>query len=122
MFTLVKMKDAIPIPADKLDKPRAVAVSHQIEDKYCNRVLLEVGLCVCLHELTELGDGLIYQSDASVHVRAEFTYETSEIMHLADKYQSIYICTRIKPVHTFAYSNTHTHPHKHTRTHTHSKN
>eukprot|EP00277_Geminigera_cryophila_P008295 CAMPEP_0179406168 /NCGR_PEP_ID=MMETSP0799-20121207/730_1 /TAXON_ID=46947 /ORGANISM="Geminigera cryophila, Strain CCMP2564" /LENGTH=216 /DNA_ID=CAMNT_0021177173 /DNA_START=152 /DNA_END=802 /DNA_ORIENTATION=+ len=67
------MKDAIPIPADQLDKPRAVAVSHQIEDKYCNRVLLEVGLCVCLHELTELGDGLIYQSDASVHVRAEFT-------------------------------------------------
>jgi len=122
MFTLVKMKDAIPIPADQLDKPRAVAVLHQIEDKYCNRVLLEVGLCVCLHELTELGDGLIYQSDASVHVRAEFTYETSEIMQLADKYQPIYICIYISNLYTFAYSHTHTHSQKDTRTHTHSKN
>ena len=113
MFILVKMKDAIPIPAHHLDKPRAVAVSHQvcalggrtsagaarasrtvpcrlaqrrksvyaiwgwswqIEEKYCNRVLLENGLCICLYELLDLGDGLIYQSDASVHVRAEFTY------------------------------------------------
>eukprot|EP00802_Teleaulax_amphioxeia_P015420 Tamp_15510.p1 GENE.Tamp_15510~~Tamp_15510.p1 ORF type:complete len:223 (+),score=66.98 Tamp_15510:110-778(+) len=73
MFILVKMKDAIPIPAHHLDKPRAVAVSHQIEEKYCNRVLLENGLCICLYELLDLGDGLIYQSDASVHVRAEFT-------------------------------------------------
>ena len=66
------MKDAIPIPAEKLNKPRAIAVSHQIEEKYCNRVLLDTGLCICLYELVELGDGLIYQSDASVHVRAEF--------------------------------------------------
>jgi DNA-directed RNA polymerase III subunit RPC8 len=73
MFTLVKMKDAIPIPANKLDKPRAVAVAHQIEEKFCNRVLLNTGLGICLYELLELGDGLIYQSDASVHVRAEFT-------------------------------------------------
>ena len=48
--------------------------SWQIEEKYCNRVLLENGLCICLYELLDLGDGLIYQSDASVHVRAEFTY------------------------------------------------
>ena len=33
MFILVRMKDAIPIPAHNLDKPRAVAVSHQIEEK-----------------------------------------------------------------------------------------
>ena len=54
MFALVKMKDAIPIPADKLDKPRSIAVSHQIEEKYCNRVLLDTGLCICLYELLEV--------------------------------------------------------------------
>ena len=75
MFNLVKMRDAIPIPANKLDKPRALAVAHQIEEKYCNKVVQagSTGLCVSLFELLELGDGLIYQSDASVHVRAEFT-------------------------------------------------
>ncbi len=77
MFTLAEMKDAIPIPASELGKPRPMAVAHQIESKYCNRVLLDVGLCICLHELTELGDGLIYQSDASVHVRARFTSSPS---------------------------------------------
>jgi len=73
MFTLVEMKDAIPIPASELGKPRPIAVANQIEQKYCNRILLECGLCISLHELTELGDGLIYQSDASVHIRARFT-------------------------------------------------
>lgn len=58
MFTLVKMKDAIPIPADKLDKPRAIAVSHQIEEKYCNRVLLDIGLCICLYEMLEVRFGM----------------------------------------------------------------
>mmetsp|Transcript_41426 Transcript_41426/g.84697 ORF Transcript_41426/g.84697 Transcript_41426/m.84697 type:complete len:221 (+) Transcript_41426:290-952(+) len=73
MFTLVEMKDAIPVPASELDKPRPVAVGNQIEQKYCNRVLLDVGLCISLYELTEIGDGLIYQSDSAVHIRVRFT-------------------------------------------------
>lgn len=68
MFVLVRMKDAIPIPASELDKPRVLAVTNQIEEKYCNRVLTDVGLCICTHEISELGDGLMYLSDSSVHV------------------------------------------------------
>ena len=33
MFTLVQMRDAVPIPASELDKPRATAVSNVIESK-----------------------------------------------------------------------------------------
>jgi hypothetical protein len=73
MFTLVRLKDAIPVPACELDKPRPLAVANQIELKYSNRVVTDVGLCVCLHEILELKDGLIYVSDSSVHIRAEFT-------------------------------------------------
>jgi DNA-directed RNA polymerase III subunit RPC8 len=73
MFTVVRIKDAIPVPACELDKPRPLAVANQIELKYSNRVIADVGLCVCLHEILELKDGLIYVSDSSVHIRAEFT-------------------------------------------------
>ncbi|EKX47764.1 DNA-directed RNA polymerase III subunit RPC25 [Guillardia theta CCMP2712] len=73
MFVLVKMKDAVPIPASELSKPRSLAVSNQIEKKYSNRVLLGTGLCVCLYEIEELGEGLIYPSDSAVHVRVTFS-------------------------------------------------
>ena len=73
MFTVVRIKDAIPVPACELDKPRPLAVANQIEAKYCNRVIPDVGLCVCLYEIHELKDGLIYVSDSAVHIRAEFT-------------------------------------------------
>jgi DNA-directed RNA polymerase III subunit RPC8 len=73
MFTVVRIKDAIPVPACELDKPRPLAVANQIELKYSNRVIADVGLCICLHEIVELKDGLIYVSDSSVHIRAEFT-------------------------------------------------
>ena len=68
MFTVVRMKDAIPIPASELDKPRQLAVANQIEEKYCNRVIIDVGLCICLFEICDLGDSLMYQSDSAVHV------------------------------------------------------
>uniref|UniRef100_A0A7S0HIV8 RNA polymerase III subunit Rpc25 domain-containing protein n=1 Tax=Hanusia phi TaxID=3032 RepID=A0A7S0HIV8_9CRYP len=73
MFVLVKLKDAIPIPASELSKPRSLAVSNQVEKKYSNRVLLGTGLCVCLYEIEELGEGLIYPSDSAVHVRVTFS-------------------------------------------------
>ncbi len=76
MFTVVRIKDAIPVPACELDKPRPLAVANQIELKYSNRVIADVGLCVCLYEILELKDGLIYVSDSSVHIRAEFTMVT----------------------------------------------
>jgi DNA-directed RNA polymerase III subunit RPC8 len=72
MFILVRLKDAVPIPASELDKPRPLAVANQVEAKYSNRVLLDVGLCISLFEVCELGDGLMYQSDSSVHVRTRF--------------------------------------------------
>mmetsp|Transcript_19142 Transcript_19142/g.46215 ORF Transcript_19142/g.46215 Transcript_19142/m.46215 type:complete len:204 (+) Transcript_19142:315-926(+) len=72
MFTLVQMRDAVPIPASELDKPRPTAVGNVIELKYCNRILPGVGLCICLYDITQLGDGKIYLSDSRVHVRAEF--------------------------------------------------
>lgn len=68
MFMVVRVRDAIPIPASELDKPRSQAVANQIEEKYSNRVLIDVGLCICLFEICELGDSLMYQSDSAVHV------------------------------------------------------
>jgi hypothetical protein len=119
MFILVRMRDAIPIPASELDKPRPQAVANQIEEKYSNRVLIDIGLCICLFEICELGDSLMYQSDSAVHVGCPLAMLSSRTREISNHAPLISLPPCFPPCLSLSLpiSISHTHSHSHAYAH-----
>lgn len=45
-------------------------VTDEIEAKFADRVIPNVGLCICLHSYESIGDPYVYPSDGSAHYKA----------------------------------------------------
>ncbi|KAI3632532.1 hypothetical protein MIR68_009638 [Amoeboaphelidium protococcarum] len=56
MFALAKIEDTIRIQPQDLGKPHLEALRDEVDVKYANKVLINVGLCICLHDILEIGD------------------------------------------------------------------
>ena len=44
----------------------------QIDIKFSNKVILEVGLCISLFDFQEIGDPYVYPAEGSAHQRVKF--------------------------------------------------
>jgi len=71
MFVLVELSDNIRILPHLFDEEVA-AVTAEINKKYANKVLHNVGLVVCLFDIRSISDGLLFPADGSSHVKAVF--------------------------------------------------
>ncbi|KXS15172.1 hypothetical protein M427DRAFT_123869 [Gonapodya prolifera JEL478] len=60
MFVLSVIRDIIRVPPVQFAQPRNDAITHQINDKYANRVLHNVGLCIRVFDLLEVGDPIVH--------------------------------------------------------------
>ncbi|KAI9363046.1 RNA polymerase III subunit Rpc25-domain-containing protein [Zopfochytrium polystomum] len=60
MFFVVTEKDRVKVLASNFTKPRAIAVTEELNVKYANKVLHNVGLCIRVFDILELGDGLVH--------------------------------------------------------------
>lgn len=59
MFIVIKVVDRIHIPSHLLGKPTHEAVLNEIDSKYPNRVIIDVGLVICRHgPCLKIGDGI----------------------------------------------------------------
>ncbi|KAF2874886.1 DNA-directed RNA polymeras-like protein III 25 kDa polypeptide [Massariosphaeria phaeospora] len=72
MFILTTIQDLIQIAPQEFDKPSAQALKDAINEKYANKVIQNIGLCICLWDLLEASDGLIGHGTGKVNVNAEF--------------------------------------------------
>ncbi|QDS68203.1 hypothetical protein FKW77_010554 [Venturia effusa] len=72
MFTLATMSDLIQLNPQDFRKSHDQALEDNINKKYSNKVLQQVGLCVCFWDMLKIGDGLISQGDGLVNVNAKF--------------------------------------------------
>jgi len=73
MFLLHDMSDTIRIPPKYFDREKRATLTKLIEDKYCNRVVRNVGLCVCLHDFIEIKESFIYPGDGAAHTDVRFS-------------------------------------------------
>lgn len=48
-------------------------LTAQIEAKFADRVIANVGLCLCLHSYEKIGDPYVYPSDGAAHYKARNT-------------------------------------------------
>ncbi|KKY26205.1 putative dna-directed rna polymerase iii 25 kd polypeptide [Diplodia seriata] len=66
MFLTTTISDLIQIKPEEFEKSSIQAIKDAIHAKYANKVIQEVGLCICLRDILKSSEGLIG------HVALEF--------------------------------------------------
>lgn len=72
MFVLSKFKDIIRVPACHLGKPIEEVLAEELNRRFANKVVLNVGLVICLHDIVEVGESYIYCGDGAIHTRCMY--------------------------------------------------
>ena len=67
MFILVNLKDRIRVQPEKFNKSIEDAIAQELNERYANKVIINVGLCITLFDILETKDSFIYQGDGSAH-------------------------------------------------------
>ncbi|KAN0086844.1 RNA polymerase III subunit Rpc25 domain containing protein [Elaphomyces granulatus] len=72
MFLLTTISDLVQIAPEDFAKFSAVAIEDNINEKYANKVIQGIGLCICFYDLLESSDGLIGHGTGLVNVNGMF--------------------------------------------------
>ncbi|KAJ2078328.1 DNA-directed RNA polymerase III complex subunit Rpc25 [Coemansia sp. RSA 988] len=72
MFVLVVLRDTLKIEPAEFRKTREQALKDEINKKYANRVLHDVGLCMLIHDLLKIDEGFVQHSEGWIWVKVEF--------------------------------------------------
>ncbi|KAK0192387.1 RNA polymerase Rpb7 [Armillaria mellea] len=72
MFNLAILKDTIGVHPSNFGIPPETALIAELNKKYANRVLHDVGLCVCVFDLTEAGEGKVRYGDGFLYYKVVF--------------------------------------------------
>lgn len=64
------------VPADE-------AITAELNKKYANRVLHDVGLCICVFDLTQVGEGKVRYGDGCLWYKSKSValYQSRELTH-----------------------------------------
>ncbi|GLB41509.1 putative RNA polymerase III subunit Rpc25 [Lyophyllum shimeji] len=63
MFVLSVLKDTVPIHPSLFGVPPEQALISELNKKYANRVLFDVGLCICVFDISQAGEGKVRFGD-----------------------------------------------------------
>ncbi|KAK7061107.1 DNA-directed RNA polymerase III complex subunit Rpc25 [Paramarasmius palmivorus] len=72
MFNLAIIKDTIPIHPSAFGITPTQALAAQLNKKYANKVLHDVGLCISVFDITEAGEGKVRYGDGFLWYRVVF--------------------------------------------------
>ena len=75
------IEDLIQIKPQDFEKPSAQAIKDAINDKYANKIVPNVGLCICLWDLLSATEGLIGHGTGLVNVNGWSTHPLSFFSH-----------------------------------------
>jgi len=72
MFVIAAVEDKLRILPEQFDRSPADVLIEQIELKYANKVLPEVGLCISFYDFVHIGDPYIYPAEGACHQVVKF--------------------------------------------------
>ncbi|KAI5789112.1 RNA polymerase III subunit Rpc25-domain-containing protein [Geopyxis carbonaria] len=72
MFILSSFTDLVVINPEDFSKRTVDALEDQINAKYANKVVYNVGLCICLYDILKVSEGMVGHGSGSAHVNVEF--------------------------------------------------
>lgn len=71
MFILVALKDRIRVVPNRFHISIEDAIARELNDRFANKVIINVGLCLTLFDILETKDSFIYQGDGAAHTVGE---------------------------------------------------
>ncbi|XP_065342474.1 DNA-directed RNA polymerase III subunit RPC8 [Cloeon dipterum] len=74
MFTLRTFKMVVKIEPRLFGKNRNEAIATELNKKLANKVVINVGLCICLYDVTDIGVAHLIPGDGSAHLKVTFRY------------------------------------------------
>ncbi|XP_012668693.1 DNA-directed RNA polymerase III subunit RPC8-like isoform X1 [Otolemur garnettii] len=74
MFILVEMADTVGIPLWQLERKLNNSIAEELNKKLTNKVVYNVGLCICLFAITKLEDAYVSPGDDMSHTKVHFPY------------------------------------------------
>ncbi|KAK4872639.1 hypothetical protein RN001_014668 [Aquatica leii] len=74
MFILAEMKNVTRITPDLFNLKLNDAIASELNKKLANKVVLNVGLCIALYDITTLQESYVFPGDGSSHTRVSFRY------------------------------------------------
>ena len=72
MFLLAVIEDKLKTLPDQFERDSDAVLLDQIDIKFANKVLVDVGLCITLFDFLEVGDPYIYPAEGSAHQHVRF--------------------------------------------------
>ena len=72
MYLLAVVEDKLKILPEQFDRDTSEVLIEQIDEKYSNKVLLEVGLCISFYDFVEVGSHYVYPAEGSAHQVVKF--------------------------------------------------
>ena len=68
MFVLATLKDKVKVEPEFFQDDMSIPVIAEIQRRYSNKVIAEVGLCICVHQVLEMGDMYIYANEGAAYI------------------------------------------------------
>lgn len=72
MWVLTRIGDRVKVIPSKFDVDLPTALRDAINERYANKVIHDVGLCVCVYQINSIGDANIFPGDASAYYKVVF--------------------------------------------------
>uniref|UniRef100_L7M3H6 Dna-directed rna polymerase subunit e n=1 Tax=Rhipicephalus pulchellus TaxID=72859 RepID=L7M3H6_RHIPC len=74
MFVISEMSDSIRVPPWLFRVSPNEAIVEQLNRRLANKVVINVGLCIALYDITKIEDSRILPGDGSFHTTVQFRY------------------------------------------------
>lgn len=79
MFVLSEIDDTVKIVPSDFKKENVIAITDVLNQKYANKVVQDVGLCICVHDILSTSEGLILYLDGCSYIKGTFLYNQTII-------------------------------------------
>uniref|UniRef100_A0A0A9XE25 DNA-directed RNA polymerase III subunit RPC8 n=1 Tax=Lygus hesperus TaxID=30085 RepID=A0A0A9XE25_LYGHE len=74
MFILTSFKDVIRTPPELFNEDLTTTISQFLNEKFANKVVANVGLCVCLFDIEAKDNPYIFPGDGGAHTKVDFRF------------------------------------------------
>lgn len=72
MFILTKIDDLVRIPPDQFFRDTVSATKHQLNNKFANKIIPHIGLCITVYDLLSVDEGQIKTGDGAAYINVTF--------------------------------------------------
>ena len=74
MYVLAEMRDIVHVKPWQFDQDLRVVIEDELNKKYANKVIYELGLCIALFDILKIDDSYVFPGDGSSHTRVRVRY------------------------------------------------